>query len=177
MASFYTYLIASLPALQWGAKPPLSYQRFLEQCAGLIPDKDLALVAGLDLATISEQEPPAQPTLAALHRLETALRNELVRLRAGRKRVEPQQYVRAEDRVAGDSALHTSALAAFRSPSLLEAEKILDKQRWDSAEEAVGGHYFDFDQLIVFAYKLLLMLKWDAVGHAQAEPALESALA
>lgn len=176
MASFYTYLIASLPVLQWGAKPPLSYQRFLEQCTGLIPDGDLALVAGLDLVTITERE-QLQPTLDALRRFETALRNELVRLRAGRKKVEPQQYLRAELSGTNDPSVHSSALAAFRSPSLLEAEKILDKQRWDFADEAAAGHYFDFDQLIVFAYKLLLMLKWDVVGHAQAEPALESALA
>jgi hypothetical protein len=174
MASFYTYVIASLPVLQWQAKPPFGYSRFLEQCTGLIPEADLAVLAALDLAVVAGQE-QAQPTLAALHRCETVLRNELVRLRAGRKKVEPQQYLRPEG--AGDVSLHASALAAFRSPSLLDAEKMLDKQRWDCAEEAAAGHYFDFDQLAVFAYKLLLLLKWDAIGHARTEPALESALA
>lgn len=174
MGHFYTYLNASLPALQWGAKPPFSYARFLEMCQGLVPEGDLAVLAALSLDSIAENDLSGQPTLRRLHGCENALRNELVRLRSSRRKIEPQKYLRGE---GGDSAMHHSALAAFRSASLLEAEKILDKQRWDCADEAAAGHYFDLDQLIVFAYKLLLLLKWDAAGHARAEEAVDKVLA
>lgn len=174
MGHFYTYLNASLPALQWGAKPPFSYARFLEMCTALVPENDLAVLAAFSLEAIAEQTVPVQPTLRRLHGCENALRNELVRLRSSRRKVEAQKYLRGD---GSDTALHHSALAAFRSQSLLEAEKILDKQRWDCADEAAAGHYFDLDQLIVFAYKLLLLLKWDSVGHASAQAAVDKALA
>jgi hypothetical protein len=52
MAEFYPYLIASLPMLHFGMKPPFSFERFLEICDRLIPDKDFQVLLTLPRLTV-----------------------------------------------------------------------------------------------------------------------------
>ena len=79
MADFYPYLVASLPTLHFGMKPPFSYEQFLELCRRFIPTKDYHYLTILP--------PPVQYTEKAKRpviiekwiRFDSALRNELVK--------------------------------------------------------------------------------------------------
>lgn len=174
MPALYTYLISSLPVPQFGAKPPFTFEKFILVCSKLIPEKD----AGI-LASIPQIEPGhykgAHPTLKKWQDFEVALRNELVKARAGHKHVDPSQYLRQTDYL--DSSLPHTAMNIHRNTSILEAEKALDLERWHFLEELSFGHYFDLDFLILYALKLLILERWEKIYTADKAKLLEEALA
>lgn len=154
MAAYYTYLISSLPALEFQAAPPFSFSEFLEICRPHIPERDFNLLKNC----------PFGPALSKWREFDAALRNELVKIRAARKKIDPAKYLRQEG-FAGPGITH-AAINASRNPSPLEAEKILDAARWRFLEELSGGHYFDLHSLIIYAHKLLLLERWKKINSA-----------
>lgn len=173
MSGYYTYLVSSLPMLHFGTKPPFSFGKFLEICRGLISASDIDT---LKISTIIEGgvDEKINPTLKKWHAFDTSLRNELVKIRALRKRLEPLKYIR-EGGYTDPSVAHI-ALHAYRSPSILEAEKILDQERWRFLEELAIGHYFDIEFLMVYANKLLILQRWEEINTLDKTRALEELL-
>lgn len=160
--------------LQFGGKPPFSFERFIEMCRDHVPGEDLAQVKQCaDDAFI--QKAQSQPALAQWAVFETSLRNELVRIRAGRKKIDGSKYLRAEG--SGDVAMYHRAMASHRILSPVESEKFLDGERWLRLEELSLGHFFDCDALIVYALKLRILLRWDIIDRADKQEALERILA
>ena len=154
--------------LHFGGKLPFSFETFLNKCNELIPQKDLEVLKSLRSEGLSSQK---SQTIQKFLEFETLLRNELVRLRAVRKKVAPEKYLRP-DGYAGISIYHI-AVAAQRNPSPLEAEKILDHARWDFLDELSFGHYFDLDSLIIYALKLLILERWEKINNADKQALLE----
>lgn len=181
MPSYYTYLISSLPMLHFGAKPPFSYERFLKMCRNFVPETDLKALEPLTLDPLPTGERVgvrgvvSQPTLEKWQAFDTALRNELVKIRAVKKHKDPAIYLR-QDGSAELSVTHI-ALAATRNPSIVEAEKILDQDRWRFLDELSFGHYFDVDILIIYALKLLILERWDKIHTTDKAKILEEVLA
>lgn len=172
MPSLYPYLISSLPMLHFSALAHISFEKFLLKCKELIPQKDLEVLENLSLQC--EYKGPRGAIRKWLD-FDTMLRNELVKLRASRKKTDPAKYLRPDGYVG--SALYHVALAAQRNPLPLEGERILDLARWDFLEELSFGHYFDLDFLIIYAYKLLILERWDRIRSADKSKILEEALA
>jgi len=167
MVDFYPYLISSLPMLHFGMHPPLSSERLLEICRGLITENDYQILSNLPLAQEKSPEEAEQSTIKEWLRFDTTLRNELVKLRATRKHIDASQYLRHDG--YAESELAHIALAAVRNPSITEGEKSLDKERWKTLDELSFGHFFDLDALIIYAYKLRLLERWDKIGTADKE--------
>jgi len=169
MPNFYVYLVSSLPTLYFGAKPPCSLEALLSKCSGFIPQKDLEVLRGLRSEELPQQK---NQTIQKLLGFETFLKNELVRLRAVRKKVAPEKYLRPNG-YAGPSIYHV-AQAAQRSPSPLEAERILDRARWNFLDELGFGHYFNLDSLIIYAFKLLILERWERINKADKQALLDN---
>jgi len=161
MAGFYVYLISSLPMLHFGAKPPFSFERFLEICQDKISVEDIHLI---ELAQEALAYTGGQPALKQWRAFDTALRNELVKIRAGSKHLDPLKYIRGQDYI--EPYIARAAMNARRSPSILEAERLLDQERWHRLDELATGHYFDLDFLICYALKLLILARWERVDTA-----------
>ena len=176
MASIHTYVVSSLPALMFGMKPPISFTKFLSLCKDLIPDDELAVLAGLAASEVVLRAGAQNETLKKWRSFDTMLRNELVEVRASRKKIDPSKYLRPDSYPGSSYAAHI-AINAYRKPSILEAERSLDTDRWRELDELLVGHYFDADTLIIYALKLLILEKWDKVYAADKERLLESALA
>lgn len=175
MANFYVYLLSSLPMLQFGSRPPFSFNKFIDICAPQMPEDEAAIVSELPKVSSSTSIGKQSPIiLKRWYGFEIALRNELVRIRAARKRVDPASYLRQEN--FSDPALEHLSLAAYRNPSLLEGEKLLDEARWQFLSDLEQGHYFDFEALLVYALKLLILLRWETVRMADTQKLLEEVL-
>ncbi|MDP2941413.1 MAG: DUF2764 family protein [Candidatus Omnitrophota bacterium] len=174
MSSHYPYLVASLPMLHFGMKPPFSLEKFLRDCRDLIPEKDYAVLIALPDAGSCGREFTAHPVIKAYLSYEASLRNAVLRVRASRRHIDPARYLRAD----GDfgAALEHLALASHRHPSLLEAEQMLDSARWQALEHLSFGHYFDLGVLIIYAYKLIILERWEKIRAADKENLLEAAL-
>ena len=170
--SVLIYLISSLPMLHFGQRPPITFEKFIALCKGKVNDGEL-----LALERTGEIEGFSCPglSLKKWHAFDTALRNELVKLRAVRHKLEPTKYLRPDSSYVEPQITHT-ALNAQRSPSLTEGEKILDLARWQKLEELSFGHYFDLDVLFIYAQKLLILERWEKIRSANPETILKETL-
>lgn len=176
MGNFYVYLVSSLPALIFGAKPPFSYENFLKRCERLIPEKDIETLAAIPALAGSLCAEARNETLKKWVLFDTLLRNELVKVRAQRRGLDAAKYLRQDGCPESAYTAHI-AINAYRKPSLIEAERTLDAERWHYLDELSAGHYFDLDTLVIYACKLLISEKWDRVRAADAGGLLEASLA
>jgi len=174
MADFYPYLIASLPMLHFGMKPPFSFERFLEVCSPFIPKKDSQLLRTLPHPEHYVEKGTRQRSIRKWIEFDSALRNELVRIRATKKHIDPAMYLRPDGYTG--SSLAPAGMAANMTTSVLDAEKTLDETRWKALEELATGHYFDLDVLITYAYHLLILQRWEDIRSADGTILLEQAL-
>ena len=174
MADLYPYLIASLPMLHFGTKPPYSFDRFLEICSPLIPEKDFHLISTLPQAAHYADEGKRHPIIQKWIEFDTGLRNELVRIRATRKHLEPAPYLRSDGYTG--SSLAPALMAVNINSSILDTEKALDETRWKALEELTTGHYFDLEFLITYAYKLQILQRWENIRTAEGANLMEQAL-
>ena len=160
--------------MQIGAKPPFGFDRFVEICRDKIPNKDLEIIERIG-AGFSYDEKIGQKTLDSWLEFEAALRNELARIRASRKKTDAQKFLRRDG--LSDPMLYHTAMHAHRILSLAESERFLDTQRWQKLEELEQGHYFDLEALAVYALKLLILIRWENIRKIDKEKALEQVLA
>ena len=172
-SSYYTYLISSLPMLHFGMKPPFSFEKFLQICQDVVSDSDVNQIRTASICGEYPQQ-SSQVTLKRWQDFDAALRNELVKIRAARRRVDPLKYLRRSEYV--DFSLTHLAINAYRNPSLMEAEGMLDQQRWRFLDELAAGHYFDLDFLIVYALKILILERWERIRSADGAQMLEEVL-
>ena len=175
MADFYPYLIASLPMLHFGMKPPFSFERFLEVCCPHIPEKDFQLVRTLPEPKHYFEKGKRHRIIQKWIEFDVALRNELVRIRATKKHIDPAMYLRP-DGYRGSSLAPVVMAAANIHTSVLDAEETLDETRWKALEDLATGHYFDLDVLITYACKLLILQRWENIRSADKTILLEQAL-
>jgi hypothetical protein len=173
MADFYPYLIASLPMLHFGMRPPFSFEQFLELCRPLMPGRHFHLLRSLPSPDQYAESLPGYRVIQKWVEFDVALRNELVRMRATRKHQEPAKYLRGGG--YGSSSLSSAITAAMNAP-ILEAEQILDETRWKKLDELATGHYFDLDHLIIYAYKLSILQRWENIRNADGAILLKRAL-
>lgn len=162
--NYYTYLISSLPMPRFGSKTPISFKKFLSLCEGLIPKSEVEELRRSQTAG-SCTNSTTNPTLRKWRSFDRALRNELVKIRAARLKIDPAKYIR-EDGFDSPIVVTHIALAAHRKQSLIESENYLDMERWNYLDGMEAGHLFDFDFLVIYAQKLLITEKWDKIRQA-----------
>lgn len=174
MADFYPYLVSSLPMLHFGMKPPFSFAGFLETCSEFIPERDYRVLSRLGEPAGCGEDRVKPKIIRDWMEFDAALRNELVKARAQRLHVEPSQYLRKD--VSPDQSLAAAVTAAVGNPSPLDAERSLDEVRWKALDELATGHHFDLDFLITYAWKLLILIRWEHVRNADPVGILEHTL-
>lgn len=173
MPAYYTYLISSLPVLNFDMLPPFSFGSFLSKCEGLVSEKDLGVLSGLSLNEADETLFKTNMVKEWLF-FEKALRNELAKIRVARKHESSEKYVRTD--IGYDSYAAGIASAAARTRSVLDAEKSLDSARWKKLESLSEGHFFDFDFLVIYGYKLLILERWERVRSSDKKKLIEASL-
>ena len=153
--------------LSFASRPPFRPDDFLAKCIDLIPETEIELLRNTCYKEESHLDVAATGILGKWANFEITLRNELVRLRARRKKVDALKFIHLPD--DPEAYISHVAMAAYRSVSILEGEKILDQARWDFLESLSLGHYFDFDFLLVYLLKLKILERWDRVQKADKE--------
>ena len=174
MPAYYIYLISSLPMLNFSAKAPFSLEDFFTRCKNLIPEKEFEILCSVCKQDSYFLVTQSSDSLKQWANFEIALRNELVRARASRKKIDPLKFLRLPDWPQAE--ISHLAMAAYRSTSILEAEKILDQARWNFLEALSLGHYFDFDYLLIYGLKLTILERWDKIQKADKEQLLDAAV-
>ena len=160
----YYYLVATLPLLEFGMRMPISYEDFLSSCREQLSSKDFEIIKRTNIAPTEEAKDPCF-TLRQWKGFDITLRNELSRYRASKKSKDTAAYIRGEDYL--DPILATEAHWAINEKSPLEAERFLDRFRWERIEELEREHYFDIDYLIAYALKLQILRRWQRIVDSE----------
>ncbi len=149
----YYFTVASLPMLFYDRDMPMSRGGFLEACGKELTRGDLEIIEGTSIRNL-ERTSPACFLLDRWRTWETALRNQLVRLRASGKGWEADKYLRESEDVYGVAEI---AREAFGQGSPLDGEEILNRARWSYLDELETGHHFDVEKLVAYCLKLQIL--------------------
>ncbi len=144
MASYY-YLISSLPTLNSDGDMPMTYEEFLQSCAGNVSEKTYRRLEEL---TLSSSEGPLLNEWAATYGMLTKELNSQRSVALGK------QYPSGFDKDAMNVQVASAALSA-KNP--LEAEQILLDYEFELLDTLVGMHMFDDHVLYGYALKLKLL--------------------
>ncbi|MBR2364999.1 MAG: DUF2764 family protein [Lentisphaeria bacterium] len=166
-------LKASLPYLKFGVRPFLSRSRFLEYCEAFLEEEELDFLKGLSLA-VPEKLPEGDSCEAEYAGYETALRNAVALVRAKKKGIRGDLFLRENTGKAADEDMSSLITVLQNAPDPLEREKILDKARWTRLEELENAHYADLDALSIYCRKLLILEKWTQYQPDAAEKNLDN---
>jgi len=151
--SNYYFVTASLPMLQYDRPAGVTRAYFLDLCRAHMQPYDFTLLERALIFDCSGREPC--PAVYGLYRTwETALRNELVLLRAAKAGKDAVRYLKEGEGLTGMSAF---ARRVFDEASPLQAEELTDRARWQYLEDLEIGHFFDLSKLVVYYLKLQLL--------------------
>lgn len=174
MGAYYTYLISSLPLLNFSSRMPFSLEGFFAKCQNLIPEEEIQRLRNLSSENFLEIS--THGILKDWMGFEIALRNELARIRSKNKKIDPEKFVHLPD--FPQAHISVIALSAHRhNLYALEAQKILDQERWNYLDQLSFGHYFDFEALLIYTLKLKILERWEKIVSADKEDLYNAALA
>jgi hypothetical protein len=169
----YYYLAATLVSPQFGQEPPIGIDALRDSCDRLASQEDARMVRAASL--VPPEEPGEAPgLLAEFWRREIAVRNELVRLRAQKLGRKAEGYLRDSPGAGRENEAVDAARRAFSSGDPFEAEKILEKARWDWIESEASGHGFDSDFLAAYALKILILTRLSAFSEERGVEGFDS---
>lgn len=166
--SNYYYLVSSLPMLFFHhGQPFISYKSFMEDCRRLIKHNDYIHLLNTKLNSDHFYNNTTS-TFMIWQKSNFALRNELVRLRAKKLNIDPQQYIRPYYIDQSVSEIIKDNIEDFTP---LQAEFHLMELQWRILEFLQSGHHFDLEFLILYSLKLQLLerkaLLTDETGKAR----------
>ena len=164
MSRYYSYLLSSLPVLNFGMLPPIDTDYFLDVLKDFLPENELDAIKKFAREDVLSLQLDI-PLIVAFQSFDTALRNHLVRLRSIDRNTAPEKYLQSrEERI--DQRIEQYVLEAYKSVDPVEAERILDMARWNFLSEMATGHIFDFPALLVYTMRLRILEKWQSITSA-----------
>ena len=149
----YFYTLSSLPMLRFEMEKPLPLDEFLSRCRVEMGEGEYKVLLSASIHPIGLHE-PADPTLKRWWNWERTLRNELARLRAQRKGLDPERFLKPADWQVGPAEIAREALTR---DDPLQTEEFLDRARWSFLGELEAGHFFDLGRLIVYFLRLQIL--------------------
>ena len=153
MKEQYYYVITSLPSLSLSEELPVRKDDFLANCEKYLKKTDFNILESISLFDVEKDE-ASFDIVRRFFGWERGVRNALVRLRAEKLGLKPDEFVRGE---IVDHSQTLLAEEAFYTDSPLMAEEILNRARWRYLDELEFGHYFDIERLVVFFIKLQIL--------------------
>lgn len=154
----YWYLVASLPTLRLGEKPPMDVAAFRAACAGHLSEEETAAVEA-----VLENREPVAGAASNLWNGEIQLRDAVVRIRAKARGADAARYLRSHDGFS--VSIEKMVTDAFTRPNPLEREMELDRARWLLADELALTDPFGFPGVLAFAAKVRLAERWSKMDE------------
>ena len=99
---------------------------------------------------------------------EVGIRNGLIAARARKIQVDPEEHYVARE-ISDGSDFNTLINEWSSAENPMAGQMVLDKARWNWLAENDSWFKFTYDELVVYAARLLLLKRWDALsGKASA---------
>lgn len=168
------YVVASLPHLAFGERPPFSSERFRFLLRGLLTPRQEADI-DLALAALPGGEDPFVDEWAAAEAVIGQAKTSARMARACR---------RGADCGPAQPPAHAAArrvLAAFELATPLETELAVDRVRWTLLDDLTLNRHFEFRLVLAYAVRLAILERWAALdedtGRARVETLVDEAAA
>ncbi len=174
MSRKYYYLAASLPMLDFQAKPPMTIREFLEECERLMDRPDFEEIQLSIASKVSKTTRPSQaknPVAQQWLEFDRRFRNEIAWFRAVQQNKDPMNYIRGDRYI--DPFMVDIVVEASKTFDPLTGERVLDRARWVKLSELEMGHYFDFEYLIVYGLKLKILERYQIIGSEKGRELFE----
>jgi hypothetical protein len=143
MSNKYYYLVASLPYLKFGDKPPISKAKFLSECEKWLSEEDISVVISAHLWHRGIEN-AGIPVLREWDNFNEEKKRQIAHVRTARK--------------SGTQAKIPDPLKeAMEEETPLLIEKALEKIRWDFLEEKSTKHMFDTNWLVLYFLRLQIL--------------------
>ncbi len=151
----YWYLASTLPSFPFDAPPPMSIEDFDTLCRRLAEPEDISLLNAVDAVREGNSAAGVDRSqfLTQYLEWERGVRNALVQLRARELKWPADSFTR--EGVAPVSAAQ-AAQSVFSVSDPLEAELLLERERWNAIEALSALSAFDLDYLLAYKLKLLI---------------------
>lgn len=162
----YWYLVASLPTLRLGEKPPMDAAAFRAACTGHLSGEETAAVEA-----ILENREPAVGAASNLWNSEVQLRDAVVRVRAKHRGTDAARFLRPHDGFS--VSIEKAVTDAFTRSNPLEQEMELDRARWTLADELALTDPFGFPGVLAFAVKVRLAERWAGLDEEKGREHVE----
>ncbi len=158
--TYYYFLVASLPALQFNQKPPLSSHGLLERCQSQLAKEDYHLVDEI-IKKETVKMKHNHHVLLKWNEFNHHFKNELAYFRAKRAGKDPHLYLRGAR--PDDVFFRNTIDQALQAEDPLSAEKVFDHSRWDYLDNLQRFEYFNMPYLICYALKLKILEKYEKI--------------
>lgn len=169
------YLVASLPYLRFGEKPPVSRSAFLAACGNWLAEEELAVLR----AVLENRDPAGGGAAGRWWNGEVQLRDAVARVRARNRSADAARFIRPHEGFS--ASIEKAVTDAFTRSNPLEQEAELDRARWELADELALTAPFGFPGILAFAVKLRIAERWaglsDVSGQQKVEEFIEQATA
>ncbi len=157
--SLLPYLVAQLPALVFGAAPPLGVAEFGGLARRFLPAGDADFLDRIRLLPPADEKERREAAagsavLSDFYGWETELRNEWTRLRAPKLGRDAAPDLRP---AAPEYSARAVARAALAAATPLEGEILLERGRWDRIDALRAGHFFDLENLVAYGLQLRIL--------------------
>ncbi len=154
--------------LSYDSEKFMSEEDFFDCCEATITEKDFQTLKKARI--VPEEGNSAVPVLEKWNSWERSLRNELVKMRAGKKGQDSEKYISGGSLETG--VLET-AREAFNCASPLDAELLLDRARWEYLEMLEAGHFFDLGRLIIYFLQLQILQRKSQINKEKGKSGFE----
>ncbi|NCC53840.1 MAG: DUF2764 family protein [Spartobacteria bacterium] len=163
----YFYVIASLPMLNFGDKPPLTQEEFEACCSPLTEEDALELRCILD----ERIDEGLSPFMEKWRNAERQIRDAVVIARAGKRNVDAAAYLKEYS--GFDLSIEREVEEAWTKGNPLDRESALDRCRWRLADEISLGDPFGLASVLAYAVKLKILLRWAALEEEKGQQRIE----
>jgi hypothetical protein len=167
------YLVASLPTLVLGEPAPLGGEELLERAGNFLLPNELDELRRVVEGRVREGVSEFSRRWSAA---DAQLRNAAARVRAGKRGVEPKEWLREHE--GFDTYMEKAVADAYAKPNPLERELSLDRHRWQTIDEMVLMDPFGFSAVLAWALKLGIAARWagmsDEAGRKNVADVLET---
>lgn len=169
MNEAYYYFTATLPYLDFDSIPPMSDEAFLDECKRLLTEDDFSVTKRF----LSQREKLNRHNDAvnALAQYNRDFRNEMVWFRT-QKLHKDSGDATGKTRAGSLSIVETIAQAS-KIPNLLEAERFLDKARWQHWDHFLMGCQGGLEFIIVYGLKLKILNRYNEINSPKGREIFE----
>lgn len=164
----YYYLVAGLPMLCLGREPPIGEGDFLAVCRDHLEPADLLALESLMRPGGGEC---GHAFVTEWRQRETRLRNAVARVRADRRGVEAEPYLRPEE--GYDPSMIRAVDEAFGRATPAEREQELDRFRWQTLESMAGLNPFSTASVLAYGLRLKIVHRWARLSSEAGRRQLE----